>query len=146
MKPNRILILTHDVDWPLQGPGKEHVLARRDRFAPEVVRKIEQEGFNPYFGVPKVMEIEEKFGVRSTFFFRPRYDDGTEVSVYAQAMRGLLAGGWEVGLHCNSTNTLQEVMAEKGAVEKAAGQTVFGSRVHYLKVAEAPLRTLHLQA
>ena len=142
MKPNRILILTHDVDWPLQGPAKEHVLARRDRFAPEVVRKIEQEGFNPYFGVPKVMEIEEKFGVRSTFFFRPRYDDGTEVSVYAQAMRGLLSGGWEVGLHCNSTNTLQEVMAEKGAVEKAAGQTVFGSRVHYLKVAEDTFENL----
>jgi peptidoglycan/xylan/chitin deacetylase (PgdA/CDA1 family) len=142
MKPTRILILTHDVDWPLQGPGKKHILARRDRFAPEVVRKIEHEGFNPYFGVPKVMEIEEKFGVRSTFFFRPRYDDGTDVTVYGQAMRELLAGGWEVGLHCNSTNTLQEVLAEKGAVEVAAGQPVFGSRVHYLKVADHTFENL----
>lgn len=142
MKPTRILILTHDVDWPLHGPGREHVLARRDRFAPEVVRKVEQEGFNPYFGVPKVMEIEEKYGVRSTFFFRPRYDDGAEVTVYKEAMKRLLAGGWEVGLHCNSTATLQDVLAEKGAVEKAAGQTVSGSRVHYLKVADGTFENL----
>ncbi len=132
----RALIITHDVDWPIHGPGKGHVLARKDRFSPEIIRKIENGHFNPYFGIPKVMEIEEKYGIRSTFFFRPMYDDGTGVETYRETMGALLAGGWEVGLHSNDTLTPQEVASEKKTVEKAAGQPVSGSRVHYLKVTE----------
>ena len=142
MKLTRALILTHDVDWPIQGPGAEHVLARKDRFASEIIAKVERESFNPYFGVPKMMEIEEKYRVRSTFFFRPRYDDDSKVDGYSQIMRNLLSGGWEVGLHCNGTSSLQEVDGEKIAVEKAAGQAVLGSRVHYLKVAEDTFENL----
>ncbi len=132
----RKLILTHDVDWPIHGPGSAHVLARKDRFAPEIMQKVIDEGFNPYFGIPKIMEIEEKFGIRSTFFFRPRYDDGSEVGKYGKTIRSLLSGGWEVGLHSNNTGCLEEVTQEKGLLEKAAGQPVYGSRVHYLKVSE----------
>ena len=133
---NRTLIITHDVDWPIHGPGKVHVLARKDRFTPDIVKKIENENFNPYFGILRVMEIEEKYGVRSTFFFRPTYDDGTGVKAYSETMRTLLAGGWEIGLHSNNTTTQKEVSSEKQVVEKAAGQTIYGSRVHYLRVAE----------
>ncbi len=132
----RTLIITHDVDWPIHGPGKAHALARKDRFAPEIIKKIESENFNPYFGIQRVMEIEEKYGIRSTFFFRPRYDDGTGVEAYSETMRALLAGGWEVGLHSNNTTTPLDVASEKQTVEKAAGQPVYGSRVHYLKVTE----------
>jgi len=142
LKPTRLLILTHDVDWPLHGPGTAHVLARADRFAPEVINKVKQEGYNPYFGVPKVMEIEEKYGVRSTFFFRPSYDDNTMVQGYSQIMKKLLRGGWEVGLHCNSTSSLEEVLTEKGAIERASGKPVSGSRVHYLRVAENTFENL----
>jgi peptidoglycan/xylan/chitin deacetylase (PgdA/CDA1 family) len=62
----------------LNGPGAAHILARRDRFPPDVIRKVIDEGFDPYYGIPKVMEIEEEFGIRSTFFFRPRYDVATQ--------------------------------------------------------------------
>ena len=89
-----------------------------------------------------MMEIEEKYGVRSTFFFRPRYDDGSIVDGYSQIMRNLLSGGWEVSLHCNSTSSLQEVNGEKSAIERASGQAVLGSRVHYLKVAECTFANL----
>jgi peptidoglycan/xylan/chitin deacetylase (PgdA/CDA1 family) len=130
------MILTHDVDWPLHGPGKAHVLARQNRFPPEIVRRVIDEGFNSYFGIPKVMEIEEKFGIRSTFFFRPKYDDGSEVKEYAETIRSLLSGGWEVGLHSNSTATPEEVNSEKSMIEAAAGKAVYGSRVHYLKISE----------
>ena len=132
----RALIITHDIDWPIHGPGKTHILARKDRFSPEIIKKIENEDFNPYFGIPKVIEIEEKYGIRSTFFFRPKYDDGIGVECYSETMRTLLAGGWEIGLHSNNTSTPQEVASEKQAVEKAAGQPIDGSRVHYLKVVE----------
>lgn len=141
-KPTRTLILTHDVDWPLNGPRKAHVLARRDRFAPEIIAKVTKEGFNPYYGIPKIMEIEEKFGVRSTFFFRPRYDDGNEVSQYREAMKSLIGGGWEVGLHCNNTATFEQVTEEKTLVEKSAGRAVCGSRVHYLKVLDSTFENL----
>jgi peptidoglycan/xylan/chitin deacetylase (PgdA/CDA1 family) len=142
LKLSRAIILTHDVDWPIQGPGVEHVLARKDRFASEIIAKVEREGFNPYFGVPKMMEIEEKYGVRSTFFFRPSYDDGSKVDNYSKIMQSLLSGGWEVGLHCNGTGSLQQVATEKEAVEIPAGQAVLGSRVHYLKVAEGTFENL----
>jgi peptidoglycan/xylan/chitin deacetylase (PgdA/CDA1 family) len=136
-KPDmRALIVTHDIDWPIHGPGKTHVLARNYRFTTEIIQKVERENFNPYFGIPKVIEIEEKYGVRSTFFFRPRYDDGSEVEAYKETMRILLSGRWEVGLHSNITSTPQEVASEKQMVEKASGQPVYGSRVHYLRVAE----------
>ena len=130
------LIVTHDVDWPLNGPGAKHVLARQERFPSEVIRRVKEENFNPYFGVPKIMEIEKKFGVHSTFFFRPRYDDGTEVEKYQETIRSLLAGGWEVGLHSNVTASFEEVVHEKSLLEKASGQPVYGSRVHYLRVSE----------
>jgi hypothetical protein len=132
----RTLIITHDVDWSIQGPGKAHVLARKDRFSPEIIKKVGNEDFNPYFGIPKVIEIEEKYGIRSTFFFRPKYDDGIGVECYSETMRTLLAGDWEIGLHSNNTSTPREVASEKQTVEKAAGQPIYGSRVHYLKVVE----------
>jgi len=132
----RVLIVTHDVDWPLNGPGAAHVLARQERFSPEIIRKVIDEGFNPYYGVPKIMEIEEKFGIRSTFFFRPKYDDGSGVEKYEKIIKSLLFHGWEVGLHSNDTSTLEEVTKEKRLLEKATGKPVYGSRVHYLKVSE----------
>ena len=58
----RALILTHDIDWPTQRPGAQHVLARKERFPPEIIKKVVDQGFNPYNGIAKVMEIEEKFG------------------------------------------------------------------------------------
>lgn len=130
----RVLIVTHDVDWPLNGPDVQHVLARQDRFSPEIIKKVATDGFNPYFGVPKVMEIEEKLGFKSTFFFRPKYDNGDEVGQYAETMRSLVSGRWEVGLHANDTSGLEALKIEKNSVEHAAGRAVYGSRIHYLKV------------
>ena len=133
---NRILIVTHDVDWPIQGPNSQHILSRKERFAPEIIQKVMNEGFNPYFGIPKIMEIEEKFGIHSTFFFRPKYDDESEVDKYKETIKSLLSGGWEVGLHSNNTSTLEQVLHEKTLLEKTAGRPVYGSRAHYLRVYE----------
>ena len=125
LKSERKLVLTHDVDWPFKGPGKTHVLTRQERFTPEIIQKVKNEDFNPYFGVPKIREIEEKFGVRSTFFFRPIYDDGSKIDEYTQTIRDLVAHGWEVGLHANNTSTVENVKEEKGIIEKSI-------RINYL--------------
>ena len=99
----RALIVTHDVDWPLKGPGTAHILARQNRFDEGIISKVVSEGFNPYYGVPTITEIEERFGIRSTFFFRPKYDDGSQVQQYAGTIKALVKNGWEVGLHANNT-------------------------------------------
>jgi hypothetical protein len=57
------VFLSHDVDWSRRGPALDHVLARRDRFDEEILRRALEEGFNPYFGIPDVMEVEERLGL-----------------------------------------------------------------------------------
>lgn len=132
----RVLIITHDVDWPIKGPGKEHVLARKDRFSPEIIRKVMTEDFNPYFGIPKIMEIEEENNIRSTFFFRPIYDDDSEVSEYKKTIRELTSRRWEVGLHANNAETLYDIYKEKKTLEKVTGKEIEGYRAHCLRIFE----------
>lgn len=132
------IILTHDIDWPPLGPGVKHVLARKDRFEESVVLKVVREGFNPYNGISELMDIEKELGVRSTFFFRPKYDDGALLDDYQETLRDLVRGGWEVGVHVNDASTLESIVREKKAVERVAGRT-WGSRVHYLKVYDLSL-------
>jgi peptidoglycan/xylan/chitin deacetylase (PgdA/CDA1 family) len=126
------VILTHDIDWSPRGPGVNHILARKERFEQSVISKVVSEGFNPYNGISELMDIEKEAGVRSTFFFRPVYDDGVLVDGYAENVRALVRGGWEIGVHINDASTLESIMREKKAVEKIAGKTQ-GSRVHYLR-------------
>ena len=131
----RALIITHDVDWQLHGPGTSHVLARQNRFPPDIVRKVVEEGFNPYYGIPKVMEIEEKYNIRSTFFFRPKYDDGTEVDQYEKTIKIFYHTNGKLAYTPIIHNTPRSG-PRKGQLERVAGQRVYGSRVHYLKVTE----------
>ena len=60
------IFLSHDVDWRRQGPQRDHVLARRDRFDEEIFDKVRPEDL--YRNIPEYMKLEEKFGIRSTFF------------------------------------------------------------------------------
>ena len=68
------IFLSHDVDWRRQGPPTEHILERKDRFDTEIFAKTKPE--NLYRNIPEYMELEEKFGIRSTFFFRTLYENG----------------------------------------------------------------------
>jgi len=137
------VILTHDVDWPPQGPGVDHILARRDRFTQEVILRIIKEGYNPYFGIPDIMDYEEKCGFRSTFFFRCRYDDGTFIDAYEETLRDLIKSGWEIGVHLNNVDNISTILREKDAIEGVVGAKLYGSRVHNLKIKIDELPLLH---
>jgi len=128
------LIISHDVDWSRRGPGTQHILTRRSRFDSFIIERVLKEGYNPYFGVPDIIELEERYDVKSTFFFRPLYDDGSFVDQYWDVIRDLVRGGWEVGAHLNKVNDLGEVVREKRLVEHAVGDKVYGCRVHYLRI------------
>jgi len=128
------LLLTHDVAWGRNGPSISHTLARRERFEIGIIHKVIKEGFNPYFGIPNIMDVEEKLGVYSTFFFRVKYNDGSSVELYEDVIKDLIRSGWEVGLHNNDVSSVEAVKAEKKFLERIVGKTLKGCRVHYLRI------------
>ncbi|MGB9631536.1 MAG: hypothetical protein ACPL09_06135 [Candidatus Methanodesulfokora sp.] len=126
------IFLSHDVDWPRHGPGMDHIMARRDRFEDSIIEKVLR-GYNPYFGIPDIVEMEERLGIRSTFFFRPFYDDGTDVNCYSDIIKEISKKGWEIGVHLNDLSSVDAVKAQKEKIEEISGRTL-GCRVHYLRI------------
>ena len=129
------IFLSHDVDWRRQGPPIEHVLARRDRFDSKIFEKTKPE--NLYRNIPEYIELEEKFGIRSTFFFRTLYEDGN-VDDYEDDIQTLQKGGWEIGLHTDpqSVNSIEKIKQEKDKLESLTKKPIVGNRVHFLNYDE----------
>jgi len=125
------IFLSHDVDWRRQGAPKEHILARKDRFEDNVLQNIEIK--NPYYNIPECIEIEERFSVKSTFFFRTIYENG-DFHDYENDINILIKGGWEIGLHTDPTSIdeLEKIRKEKSELERLARVSILGNRVHYL--------------
>lgn len=124
------IFLSHDVDWRKQGPSHEHLLARKDRFEP----KLFHANFEKlYYNFPEFMEIEEKFNVRSTFFFRTKYENGNYLD-YENEIKSLVDGGWEIGLHTDpsSVSEIDKILDEKNKLEILSKTKIIGNRVHYL--------------
>jgi peptidoglycan/xylan/chitin deacetylase (PgdA/CDA1 family) len=125
------IFLSHDVDWRRQGPSIEHILSRKDRFDVELFEKTKPEDL--YRNIPEYMELEEKFGVRSTFFFRTFYENG-DVLDYEDDIKQLQKSNWEIGLHTDpsSIDNLDKIRLEKEKLESITGKQIFGNRVHFL--------------
>ena len=125
------IFLSHDVDWRRQGPPVEHILSRKDRFDPEIFEKTKTEEL--YHNIPEYMELEEKFGIRSTFFFRTIYENG-DIIDYEDDIKQLQKSNWEIGLHTDPTsvNELGKIREEKEKLESITKKTILGNRVHFL--------------
>jgi len=126
------VFLSHDVDWKKQGPGTEHILARKERFDSQLFEKTPLEKM--YYNFPEYIEIEEKYNTKSTFFFRTIYENGN-VFDYEDEIRSLNKNGWEIGLHLDpsSVKDIEKIRNEKNIIEKILHNKIFGNRVHYLK-------------
>jgi len=126
------IFLSHDVDYRRQGPPVEFILERKDRFEKEVIENLNEK--NPYYGIPDLMELEEKFGVKSTFFFRTIYENGS-FNDYEDDIKLLLKSGWEIGLHSDpsSIQDIEKIQNEKIALETLTRSAIIGNRVHFLK-------------
>ena len=125
------IFLSHDVDWRRKGPSVEHILERKDRFEQELFEKTKPE--NLYRNIPEYMEIEEKFDIRSTFFFRTFYENG-DVLDYEDNIKQLQKSNWEIGLHTDpsSIDDLDKIRLEKEKLESITGKEIIGNRVHFL--------------
>lgn len=109
---------------------------------------------NHYWGFDKIISIEEKYKVKSTFFFLNEsypfnlidlsswklslgyyniFDD-----VIIRVIRNLDSGGWEIGVH-GSYNSYREIALlkkEKKEIESILGHEVNGIRQHFLNLHE----------
>ena len=125
------IFLSHDVDWIFKGPSKDHILQRKDRFDQQIFETTPIDIL--YRNFSEFMEIEEKYGVKSTFFFRTQYENG-DYRDYHDDIKKLIKEGWEIGLHTDpsSVKDIEKIRKEKNNLEKLTGSKIFGNRVHYL--------------
>lgn len=134
--PSIFVFLSHDVDWGKEGAPKSHIMARRDRFDKDTLKRIDDE--NPYQNIPDILDIEEELGLRSTFFFRASTCSGHppppyNLEDYKPDIRSMLSGGWEVGLHSDllSHDDLSRLGIEKRRLEEISNTEIYGNRTHY---------------
>ena len=125
------IFLSHDVDWRKQGAPIEHILERKERFDKVTIDNLGTR--NPYYNIPDYMEIEDRYGVKSTFFFRTIYEGGYFYE-YEDEIHSLIRGGWEIGLHSDpkSVNSLEKLGDEKERLELLTKHPITANRVHYL--------------
>lgn len=107
---------------------------------------------NPYWNFDKIMALEDRYGVRSTFFFlnetkklellNPKtyplslgYYDINDPNV-VNIIRELDENGWEVALHGSYDSYKNEdlLLKEKKTLEKILGKKVIGVRQHFLNL------------
>jgi peptidoglycan/xylan/chitin deacetylase (PgdA/CDA1 family) len=109
-------------------------------------------GDAPYWCIDDLMRLEDRYGVRSTFFMleesiRPEWLRPSSYKLafgryrftdrkVARAIRALDADGWEVGLHGSylSYRSLELLRLEKASLEAVVGHEVVGIRQHYLNL------------
>ncbi len=175
MRPDSIRIEPLDLSWPGGAGfalGLSHDVdrvAKRGQYPFNVARAVARvrpgwladegrslvslvRGDDPYWNFDRIQELEERLGVRSTFFFldesgRPRWTSLRSNVLYRgryrladpaiqRAIRELDAGGWEIGLHGSYGSYLDADLlgAEKERLEEVVGRPVIGTRQHYLRL------------
>ena len=162
--------LTHDVDMVSRYCLKQSLRLRRAQLsmvgsALEGIKPILKAGLDlaraakkslkkdPIHCYERWLEMEEKSGARSTFFFWPGLSavtkrhhtdcvyELTDPGVFdnqrctvAEMIREIDRRGWEIGLHPSwySFDDADELKRQKEALEKALGHEIVSIRQHYL--------------
>lgn len=140
------ICLTHDVDDIV--PPTSHTLASSLHYIKKMNLRnaVDQISWglkkgpqSPYKNFKKIMELEEKYDAKSTFFFltksedirRPRY----EIADVQDQLGQIIDRGWEVGLHVSyfAFSDQNQIQSERETLEKAINRNIIGCRIHYLR-------------
>lgn len=153
--------ISHDVDYPEVVRWLEpfRIMRRHSWRGASAARSVLL-GSRHHWQFGSWMEMEQRLGVRSAFYFCGRkgslrqYVGGTPDPFYdvhsiqfRELLRILNAEGFEVGLHASyrSHDSLHQLSIEKRSLEQAAGFPVSGNRHHYWRLkADDPEHTLLL--
>jgi peptidoglycan/xylan/chitin deacetylase (PgdA/CDA1 family) len=94
----------------------------------------------PLCNFPTIMDLEEKYGAKSTFFFKvecpSEWGYSYNIEDIEPEVSEIIDRGWEVGLHGGHTAYLnfQEMKEKKKWLEKFTHKPVLGYRNHFLSM------------
>jgi peptidoglycan/xylan/chitin deacetylase (PgdA/CDA1 family) len=94
---------------------------------------------NPLCNFRQIMELEKKYGAKSSFYFLASDEEYENFSFRIEdlenELRNIVDQGWEIGLHGGSRayNDLNRVREEKKRLEEVLGRKLIGCRNHFLK-------------
>ncbi|MBN2544085.1 polysaccharide deacetylase family protein [bacterium] len=147
--------LSHDVDFPdkyalIKGASFEKGVSFKNKVyvihnrIKALGKRLFDRDPNGFWLFDKVMDVEEKYGFNSTFFFAPvnRYKTGSSRfdvdydisrSEFAEVFSQISARGFEIGLHAsyNAYQDSNRLMSEKNRLEEYSKVDVKGLRHHY---------------
>lgn len=139
--------LTHDVDsiypswkYTLFTATKFSLNLRFNEGLERLVSKLEKSKLsNPYWNFKKILKLEERYGAKSSFYFKTTSRDPIgwtyKIEDLKDDLRYIADMSWEIGLHGGyySYNDPEELKKEKESLEKVLGKKVIGIRMHYLR-------------
>ena len=136
--------LTHDIDVTYQSVRSKGISALRALKNGKPSRPVQsisrmRSKKLPFCNFAEIMDLEEKFGAKSTFFFMSEspgeQDYSYDIKDLEPEISESVDRGWEVGLHGGHGTYLnpEEMREKKERLEKVAGKPVIGYRNHYLR-------------
>lgn len=138
--------LTHDMDDiypPLSHSLMSSVSCLKSLdfrgFATSFLWKFKGHEYSPYINFSEIMDLEEDFGAKSSFYFIASREDPVRFRYDIEDLENRLGEisdrGWEAGLHGGyySYDNFESLKSEKERLEKVLGKKVLGFRNHYLR-------------
>ncbi|AKB76709.1 hypothetical protein MSHOH_0226 [Methanosarcina horonobensis HB-1 = JCM 15518] len=107
--------------------------------ATQFLWKFRGSEYSPYLNFSKIMDLEEDFGAKSSFYFIASREDPNRFRYDIEDLESRLGEisdrGWEAGLHGGyySYDSSEAIKNEKERLEKVLGKKVLGFRNHYLR-------------
>lgn len=101
--------------------------------------KFKGHEYSPYINFSEIMDLEEDFGAKSSFYFIASREDPVRFRYDIEDLENRLGEisdrGWEAGLHGGyySYDNFESLKNEKERLEKVLGKKVLGFRNHYLR-------------
>jgi peptidoglycan/xylan/chitin deacetylase (PgdA/CDA1 family) len=95
--------------------------------------------WNPIWNFREIMDLEEAYGAKSTFFVMGLEEGDQDINYRAEElsceMGNIVDRGWEVGLHGGheAYENPEALKRQKANLEMALGEKVVGYRNHYLR-------------